>query len=48
MGNSSLGLGDESEAELYVDLPALVTDSLDTDTDNTGYEETGDSDNPDI
>ena len=48
MGNSSVGLTDESEADLYADLPALTTDSPDTDTDDTRYEETGDSDNPDI
>ena len=48
MENSSLGLTDESEADLCADLPALVTDSPDTDTDNIGYAETGDSDNPDI
>ena len=48
IGNSSLGLIDLSEADIYADLPPLVTDSLDMDTDNTGYKETGDSDNPNI
>ena len=40
MGNYSVGLTDESEADLYADLPALTTDSPDTDTDNIGYDET--------
>ena len=44
--NSSVGPADESEADLYADLPALTTDSPDTDTDDTGFEETRDS--PDI
>ena len=48
MENSSVGLTDESEVDLYVDLPALATDSPDTDTDDTGYEETRDSEDPDI
>ena len=39
MGNSSVGLINESEADLYADLPALMTDSPDTDTDDTGYDE---------
>ena len=34
--------------DLYADLPSLVTDSPDTDTDDTGYKETRDSDDPDI
>ena len=46
MENSSVGLADESEDDLYADLPALTTDSPDTDTDNTGYDETRHS--PDI
>ena len=46
MENSSVGPADESEVDLYVDLPALTTDSPDTDTDDTGFEETRDS--PDI
>ena len=45
MENSSVGLTDESEVDLYANLPALTTDSLDTDTDDTGYEETSDSPN---
>ena len=45
MGNSSVGLTDESEADLYMDLPALTTDSPDTDTDDTGYDETRHSPN---
>ena len=40
MGNSSVGLTDESEADNYVDPPALTTDNPDTDTDDTGYDET--------
>ena len=40
MENSSVGLTDESEADLYADLPALTTNSPDTDTDDTGYDET--------
>ena len=40
MGDSAVGLTDESEADLYTDLPALTTNSPDTDTDNTGYDET--------
>ncbi len=43
MENSSVGLTDESEADLYANIPALVTDSPDTDPDDTGYKETGDS-----
>ena len=46
MENSSVGLTDESEADLYADLQALTTVSLDMDTDNTGYDETRHS--PDI
>ena len=34
--------------DLYADLPQLETDSPDTDTDDTGYEENRDSDDPDI
>ena len=40
MGDSPVGLTDESEADLYADLPALTTDSPYTDTDDTGYDET--------
>ena len=38
----------ESEVDLYADLPQLETDSPDTDTDDTGYEENRDSDDPNI
>ena len=46
MGNSSVELIDESEEDIYEDLPDLTTDSPDTDTDDTGYDETRHS--PDI
>ena len=39
MRNSSAKLIEESEEDIYEDLPDLVTDSLDTDTDDTGYDE---------
>ena len=46
MGDSAVGLTDESETDLYMDLPAPTTDDLDTDTDDTGYDKTRHS--PDI
>ena len=38
MEDSAVGLTDESEVDLYTDLPALTTDSPYTDTDDTGYD----------
>ena len=40
MGDSVVKLTEESEADLYTDLPALTTENLDTDTNNTGYDKT--------
>ena len=42
MGDSAVKLTEESEADMYTDLPALTTENSDTDTNNTGY------DSPDI
>ena len=38
VGNSSVGLTDESEADNYADPPALTTNNPDTDTYDTGYD----------
>ena len=40
VGNSSVELTDESEAGNCAGPPALTTDNPDTDTDDTGYDET--------
>ena len=45
MEDSAVGLTDESEADLYAELSALTTNSLDMDTDDTGYDETRHSPN---
>ena len=45
MRNSSAKLIEESEEDIYEDLPDLVTDSPDTDTDDTGYDEARHSSN---
>ena len=39
IGNPSVGLANEPETDLYAELPILLTDSLDTDIDDTGYDE---------
>ena len=42
MGDSAVKLTEESEGDMYTDLPALMTKNLDMDMNNTGY------DSPDI